>query len=80
MSTNTQLTYYQKNRHVILSKAKDYYENNKNKLSKQARDNYNDLPKEEKNKENIEEIVSTICLMRKKIKKENMKKIGITLC
>ena len=48
MSTNTQLTYYQKNRYVILSKAKDYYENNKNKLSKQARDNYNDLPKEEK--------------------------------
>ena len=48
MSTNTQLTYYQKNRHAILSKAKDYYENNKNKLSKQARDNYNDLPKEEK--------------------------------
>ena len=80
MSTNTQLTYYQKNRYVILSKAKDYYENNKNKLSKQARDNYNDLPKEEKNKENIEEIVSTICLTRKKIKKENMKKIGITLC
>ena len=47
MSTNTQLTYYQKNRYVILSKAKDYYDN-KNKLSKQARDNYNDLPKEEK--------------------------------
>ena len=81
MSTNTQLTYYQKNRYVILSKAKDYYENNKNKLSKQARDNYNDLPKEEKNKkENIEEIVTTICLKKKKIKKENMKKIGITLC
>ena len=27
------LTYYQKNRDVILNRAKDYYENNKERLS-----------------------------------------------
>ena len=29
MSENTDLTYYQRNREVILHKAKDYYENDK---------------------------------------------------
>ena len=33
MSENTDLTYYQKNRDVILNRAKDYYENNKERLS-----------------------------------------------
>ena len=28
MSENTNLTYYQRNRDMILSKAKDYYKNN----------------------------------------------------
>ena len=28
MAENTNLTYYQKNREVILNRAKDYYENN----------------------------------------------------
>ena len=37
MSKNTQLTYYQKNRDVILNKAKDYYKNNSDKIKKQAR-------------------------------------------
>ena len=41
MSTNTQLIYYQKNRDVILNKAKDYYKNNKDKIKQQARDKYN---------------------------------------
>ena len=31
---NSYLTYYQKNRDVVLSKAKDYYKNNKERLSK----------------------------------------------
>ena len=44
MSTNTRLTYYQKNRDIILSKAKDYYKKNKDGLIKQTRDKYNDLP------------------------------------
>ena len=35
---NANLTYYQKNKHVVLSKAKDYYKNNKDRLREQARD------------------------------------------
>ena len=50
MNENTNLTYYQKNRDVILNKAKDYYENDKERLMVQARDKYRNLPKEEKNK------------------------------
>ena len=38
MSKNTDLAYYQRNRDVILNKAKDYYENDKERLRKQARD------------------------------------------
>ena len=34
----TDLTYYQKNRTVILNKAKDYYKNNKERLTEQARE------------------------------------------
>ena len=37
MSENTDLTYYQKNRDVMLNKAKDYYKNNKERLNGQAR-------------------------------------------
>ena len=40
MSENTDLIYYQKNRDVILNRAKDYYENNKKRLRVQARDKY----------------------------------------
>ena len=50
MSENTDLTYYQKNRDVILNKAKDYYKNKKDRLRKQARGKYRNLPEEEKNK------------------------------
>ena len=38
MSENTDLTYYQRNRYVMLNKAKDYYKNNKVRLREQARD------------------------------------------
>ena len=38
MSKNTDLAYYQRNRDVILNKAKDYYENDKERLRKQAGD------------------------------------------
>ena len=44
------LTYYQRNRDVILNRAKDYYENDQEKLWKQARDKYKNLSEEEKNK------------------------------
>ena len=40
--------YYQRNREVILNKAKDYYENNKEKIREQERNKYRNLPKEEK--------------------------------
>ena len=57
MSENTNLTYYQKNRDVVLSKAKDYYKNNKERLRKQARDKYRNLLEEKKiKKENMEKI------------------------
>ena len=50
MSESTDLTYYQKNKDVILNKAKDYYKNNKGRLKKQARDKYINFSEEEKNK------------------------------
>ena len=34
---NTNLTYYQRNRDVILNRAKDYYENDKERLRVQTR-------------------------------------------
>ena len=37
-SENTDLTYYKKNRDVVLNKAKHYYKNNKERLREQARD------------------------------------------
>ena len=50
MGENTNLTYYQKNRDVILNRAKDYYENDKERLRKQARDKYRNLSEEEEEK------------------------------
>ena len=44
------LTYYQRNRYVILNRAKDCYENDKERLRQQARDKYRNLSEEEKNK------------------------------
>ena len=48
MGENTNLTYYQINRDVILNRAKDYYENDKERLRLQARDKYRNLSEEEK--------------------------------
>ena len=50
MSENTDLTYYQRNRNVMLNKAKDYYKNDKERLKGQARDKYRNLSEEEKHK------------------------------
>ena len=47
---NTNLTYYQRNKDMVLNKAKDCYKNNKNRLRKQARDKQRNLSEEEKNK------------------------------
>ena len=40
MSEITDLTYYQRNRDLILNKAKDYYKNNKKRLKELASDKY----------------------------------------
>ena len=37
------LTYYQRNRDMILNWAKDYYENDKERLREQARDKYKNV-------------------------------------
>ena len=47
MGENAYLTYYQKNQHAILNRAKDYYENDKERLREQARDKYRNLSEEE---------------------------------
>ena len=44
----TNLTYYKKNRDVVLSKAKHCYKNNKDILREKARDKYRNLSEEEK--------------------------------
>ena len=43
-------TYYQRNREIILNKAKDYYENDKEWLREQARNKYRNLFEEHKKK------------------------------
>ena len=48
ISESAYLTYYQKNRDVILNRAKDYYENDKERLREQARDKYRNLSEEKK--------------------------------
>ena len=50
MSEYAYLTCYQKNRDVILNRAKDYNEKEKERLRVQARDKYRNLSEEEKNK------------------------------
>ena len=55
MSESTNLTYYQRNRDLVLNKAKYYYKNNKERLREQAKDKYRNLSEEEKiKKENME--------------------------
>ena len=64
---NTNLTYYQKNKDVVLINAKDYYKNNKDRLMEQARDKYKNLSEEEENKkENMGKTDITRCLKRRK--------------
>ena len=46
----TDLTYYQRNRDVILNIAKDYCENDEERLRKKAKDKYRNLAEKEKYK------------------------------
>ena len=63
MSVSAYLTYYQRNRDVILNRAKYYYENDKERLREQARDKYRNLSEEEKTKrENMEKTDIATCL------------------
>ena len=41
-------TYYEKNRDVILNRAKYYYENNKELLRERAKNKYRELPENKK--------------------------------
>ena len=67
MTQCADLTYYQRNRDVILNRTKEYYENDKERLREQAKDKYRNLSEEEKIKrENMEKTDTAICL-----KKEN---------
>ena len=49
ISENTDLTYYQKTRDMILNRGKDYYKNSKEILRVRERDKYRNLSEEEKN-------------------------------
>ena len=67
MSESAYLTYYQRNRDVILNRAKDYYENDKERLRGQAKDKHRNLSEEEKiKKANMEKTDISICLKRRK--------------
>ena len=64
-SNSADLT-YQKNRDVILNRAKDYYENDEERLREQARDKHRNLFEEEKNKQREYGKTDTaICLKKK---------------
>ena len=41
-------TYYERNRDMILNRAKDYYENNKELLRERAKNKYRELSENEK--------------------------------
>ena len=41
-------TYFERNRDVILNRAKDYYKNNKELLKERAKSKYRELPENEK--------------------------------
>ena len=66
MSECADLTYYQRNRDVILNRAKDYYENDKERLRVQARDKQRYLFEEEKIKrEDMEKADTARCLKKR---------------
>ena len=59
-------TYYQRNRDVILNRAKYYYENDKERLRGQARDKYSNLSEEERTKrQHMEKTDIIICLKKR---------------
>ena len=66
MSEITDLTYYQRNRDLILNRKKDYQKNNKEILREQARDKCRSLSEEKKiERENMGRISIIICLKKR---------------
>ena len=62
----TDLTYYQRNRDIIINRAKNYYENDKKRLREQAEINTEVYLKKIKIKrENTEETDTIICLKKR---------------
>ena len=49
----SETTYNQRNRDVIINRAKDYYKNDEERLREQARNKYRELSEEKKYKETI---------------------------
>ena len=59
-------TTYQRNKDVIVIRAKDYYENGKERLREQARDKYRNFSEEQKNKKkSMGKIDIIICLKKR---------------
>ena len=59
------LSYYQRNREVMLNRAKCYYENDKERLREQARDKYRNYLKVKAKIENTGRIGIIICLKKR---------------
>ena len=58
-------TYYQRNRDVILNRAKDFYENDKERLKSTQEINIETYLKKNKKRENMEKTNIIICLKKK---------------
>ena len=58
-------TYCQRNKRIILKRAKDYYENDKERLREQTWDKYRDLSEEGKKRESMRERHAIICLKKR---------------
>ena len=66
MSESADLTYYQRNRDVILNRGKDYYENDIEQESKQGINTETYLKKKKTKRENMGRIDTAICLKKRK--------------
>ena len=65
---SVELTYYQRNRDVILNRAKYYSENDKERLRGQARDKYRNLSEEDNDKKREYGKTDIIICLKKKNK------------
>ena len=74
----SETTYYQRNRELILNRAKDYYKNNKELLRKRAKNKYRELSEEEKNIKR-EYARNRYHNMSEEKKKKNIKKIIVRI-